>query len=168
MAMTPILLPERIVQVLRVICPILNDARVEWATSGSLALALHGLPVVPKDVVLKTDRVGVEQTARLLVEYLSHPPGLHLGVRLIRAYMVQLKIQGLEVEVMGNLEFQSPDGRWNPAPDFRQKRTTIDYLGLRIPVVSLEFLLALYTQLQRPGRVALIKARLEALGGGLG
>ncbi|GIW26978.1 MAG: hypothetical protein KatS3mg070_0341 [Meiothermus sp.] len=168
MAMTPILLPERIVQVLRVICPILNDAQVEWATSGSLALALHGLPVVPKDVVLKTDRVGVEQTARLLVEYLSHPPGLHLGVRLIRAYMAQLKIQGLEVEVMGNLEFQSPDGRWNPAPDFRHRRTVIDYLGLSIPVVSLEFLFALYTQLQRPGRAALIKARLEALGGGLG
>jgi len=43
--MTNVLLPERIVQVLRVICPILNDARVEWAVSGSLALSLHGLPV---------------------------------------------------------------------------------------------------------------------------
>lgn len=164
--MTPILLPERITQVLRVICPILNDARVEWATSGSLALALHGMPVVPKDVVLQTDRLGAEQVAQLLAEYLIHPPGLHLGVHLIRAYMVQLKIGGLEVEVMGNLEFQSPDGRWSPAPDFRQKRSTVDHLGLSIPVVSLEFLLALYTQLQRPGRAALIKARLEAQGKG--
>jgi len=164
--MVPILLPERIVQVLRVICPILNDARVEWAVSGSLALALHGLPVVPKDIDLQTDRLGAEQIARLLAEYLSYPPGMQLGVRLVRSYLAQLRIQGLEVQAMGQLEFQSPDGRWNPAPDFRQKRTTVDYLGLSIPVVSLEFLLALYTQLQRPGRVALIEARLKALGGG--
>lgn len=168
MVMTPILLPERIVQVLRIICPILNDAQVEWAVSGSLALVLYGLPVVPKDIDLQTDRLGAEQIALLLSEYLTHPPGLHLGVRLVRSYLAQFRIQGLEVEVMGNLEFQNPDGRWNPAPDFRQKRTTIDYLGLSIPVVSLEFLLSLYTQLQRPGRVALIKARLEAMGGGSG
>ncbi|GIW33696.1 nucleotidyltransferase domain-containing protein [Meiothermus sp.] len=163
--MTPILLPERIVQVLRVICPILNDGQVEWAVSGSLALALHGLPVVPKDIDLQTDRVGAEQVARLLVEYLVYPPGMHLGVRLVRSYLAQFKIHDIVVETMGNLEFQSPDGRWKPAPDFRHKRTTVDYLGLCIPVVSLEFLLAFYAQLQRPGRVALIEARLKTTAG---
>ncbi|GEM82937.1 nucleotidyltransferase domain-containing protein [Meiothermus hypogaeus] len=163
--MTPILLPERIVQVLRVICPILNDARVEWAVSGSLALALHGLPVVPKDIDLQTDRVGAEQMARLLAEYLVYPPGMHLGVRLVRSYMAQFKIQGLVVEAMGYMEFQTLNGRWKPAPDFRHKRTTVDYLGLSIPVVSLEFLLAFYTQLQRPGRVALIEAKLKTTAG---
>lgn len=163
--MTPILIPERIVQVLRVICPLLNDTRVEWAVSGSLALALHGLPVVPKDIDLQTDRVGAEQVARLLAEYLVYPPGMHLGVRLVRSYLAQFKIHDIVVEAMGKLEFQSPDGRWKPAPDFRHKRTTVDYLGLSIPVVSLEFLLAFYTQLQRPGRAALIEARLKASAG---
>lgn len=163
--MTNVLLPERIVQVLRVICPILNDARVEWAVSGSLALSLHGLPVTAKDIDLQTDRVGAEQIAHLLAEYLIYPPGMHLGVRLVRSYLCRFRIQGLEVEAMGNLEFQSPDGRWSPAPDFRQKRTTVDHLGLSIPVVSLDFLLALYTQLQRPGRAALIEARLKTLSG---
>ncbi|MCX7801391.1 MAG: hypothetical protein N2313_00045 [Meiothermus ruber] len=162
--MTTILLPERIVQALRLVCPILNDAGVEWAVSGSLALALHGLPVVPKDIDLQTDRLGAEQIALLLSEYLTHPPGLHLGVRLVRSYLAQFRIQGLEVEVMGGLEFQSPEGRWSPAPDFRHQRTVVDYLGLSIPVVSLGFLLALYNQLQRPGRAALIEARLRALG----
>lgn len=163
--MTPILLPERIVQVLRVICPILNDARVEWAVSGSLALALHGLPVVPKDIDIQTDRVGAEQMAQLLAEHLVYPPGMHLGVRLVRSYLARFKVEGLEVEAMGNLEFQSPDGRWNPAPDFRRKRSVVDYLGLSIPVVSLEFLWAFYTQLQRPGRAALIEAKLKATPG---
>lgn len=130
---------------------------MEWATGGSLALALQGLPVVPI-VVLQTDRVGAEPVAQLPAEHLIHPPVLRLGVRLIRAYMPQLKY-GLEVEVIGNLEFQSSDGRWSPAPNFRQKRSTVDHLGLSIPVVSLEFLLAFYTQLQRPGRAALIKAQ---------
>ncbi|WP_243455033.1 hypothetical protein [Meiothermus sp. CFH 77666] len=166
--MTPLLLPERIVQVLRVICPILNDARVEWAVSGSLALALHGLPVVPKDIDLQTDRVGAEQMAQLLAEYLVYHPGMHLGIRLVRSYLAQFKIQGIVVEAMGNTEFQSQSGRWNPAPDFRHKRTAVDYLGLSIPVVSLEFLLAFYTQLERPGRVALIEARLKALEGSQG
>ncbi|WP_337869193.1 hypothetical protein [Meiothermus sp.] len=160
--MTPILLPERILRVLRVICPILNDAQVEWAVSGSLALALHGLPVVPKDVDLQTDRVGAEQIAQLLSEYLVYPPGIHLGVRLVRSYLAQYKIHDIVVEVMGNLEFQTLNGRWNPAPNFREKRQVMDYLGLSIPVVSLEYLLEFYTQLERPGRVALIEARLKA------
>ncbi len=160
--MTPILLPERIVQVLRVICPILNDARVEWAVSGSLALALHGLPVVPKDVDIQTDRVGAEQMAQLLAEYLIYPPGMHLGVRLVRSYLAQFKVHDIVVEAMGYMEFQTVNGRWNPAPDFRHKRRTVDYLSLSIPVVSLEFLWAFYTQLERPGRVALIEARLKA------
>lgn len=159
--MTPILMPERIVQVLRVICPILNDARVEWAVSGSLALALHGLPVVPKDVDIQTDRVGAEQMTQLLTEYLVYPPGMHLGVRLVRSYLAQYKIHDMVVEVMGNLEFQTLNGRWLPAPDFHQKRQVIDYLGLSIPIVSLEYLLEFYTQLQRPGRVALIAAKLK-------
>jgi len=159
--MNPILLPERILQVLRVVCPILNDARVEWAVSGSLALALHGLPVVPKDIDIQNDRVGAEQIALLLTEYLVYPPGMHLGVRLVRSYLAQYKIRGTVVEVMGSLEFQTLNGRWNPAPDFRQKHQVIDYLGLSIPIVSLEYLLELYTQLQRPGRVALIGAKLK-------
>lgn len=165
--MTPILLPERILQVLRVVCPILNDAQVEWAVSGSLALALHGLPVVPKDVDLQTDRVGAEQTAQLLAEYLIYPLGMHLGVRLVRSYLAQYKIHDIVVEVMGNLEFQTLNGRWNPAPNFREKRQVIDYLGLSIPIVSLEYLLEFYTQLQRPGRVALIEAKLK-IGSGEG
>ncbi|WP_299428697.1 hypothetical protein [uncultured Meiothermus sp.] len=159
--MTPLLLPERILQVLRVICPILNDARVDWAVSGSLALALHGLPVAPKDIDLLTDRVGAEQMAQLLSEYLVYPPGMHLGVRLVRSYMAQYRIRDIVVEVMGNLEFQTLNGRWNPGPDFRLKQLRTDYLGLSIPIVSLEYLLEFYTQLQRPGRVALIEAKLK-------
>lgn len=96
--------------------------------------------------------MGAEQIAHLLAEYLIYPLGMHLGVRLVRLYLCRFRIQ-------------SPDGRFSPAPDFRQKRTTVDYLGLSIPVVSLEFLLALYTQLKRPGRAALIEARLKALSG---
>jgi hypothetical protein len=160
--MTPILLPERILRVLRVICPILNDAQVDWAVSGSLALALYELPVMPKDVDLQTDRVGAEQVAQLLSEYLVYPPGMHLGVRLVRSYLAQYKIHDVVVEVMGNLEFQTPSGRWIPAPNFHEKRQVMDYRGLSIPVVSLEYLLEFYTQLQRPGRVALIEAKLKA------
>jgi hypothetical protein len=83
---------ERIVRVLRVICPILNDARVEWAVSGSLALSLHGLPVTPKDIELQTDRVGAEQIAHLLAEYLIYPLGMHLEVRLVRSYLCRFRI----------------------------------------------------------------------------
>jgi len=38
-------------------------------------------------------------------------------------------------------------------------RSALDYLSLGIPAVSLEFLLALCTQLKHPGRAALIEAR---------
>jgi hypothetical protein len=115
-------LPRKIVQVLRIICPLLNGARVEWAVSGSLALSLHGLPVIAKDIDLQTDRVGTEQIAHLLAECLIYTPGMHLGVRL---YLCCFRIQGLEVEAAGSLEFQSPDAGFSPASDFRQKRTRL-------------------------------------------
>ncbi len=87
---------------------------------------------------------------------------MHLGVRLVRSYLAQFKVHGVSVEAMGHMEFQTQEGRWNPAPDFRHKRQMLDYLGLQIPLVSLQFLLDFYSQLGRQGRVALIEAKLKA------
>jgi len=155
-----ILLPERITIALQLLTATLADS-VDWAVSGSLALALYGLPVIPKDIDLQTDRAGAEQIARLLAPYQVYAPGLHLGVRLMRSYLGQYRIQDVVVEVMGDLEYQSVNGSWHNAPDFKLQRRVREYLGLEVPVVSLEYLYEFYLQLQRPARVALIQARLE-------
>lgn len=162
-----ILLPERIATTLQLLSVSL-EGRVEWAVSGSLALALYGLPVVPKDIDLQTDRAGADKIAQVLDPYQVYPPGLHLGVRLMRSYLGQYKIEGVVVEVMGDLEYQSVNGSWHGAPDFKAQRRTMEYLGISVPVVSLEYLYEFYLQLQRPARVALIQARLEAEGRGTG
>lgn len=155
-----ILLPDKITAALRVLLHTL-DQGVEWAISGSLALALYGLPVVPKDIDLQTDRSGADALSRLLQAYQVYPPGLHLGVRLMRSYLAQYRIEGVVVEVMGDLEYQSVNGSWHRAPDFKLQRRTQEYLGISVPVVSLEYLHEFYLQLQRPARVALIEAKLQ-------
>jgi hypothetical protein len=156
-----ILLPDKITAALKVLSSTLGEG-VEWAVSGSLALALYGLPVVPKDIDLQTDRAGADAIARLLGAYQVYPPGLHLGVRLMRSYLGQYRVEGVVVEVMGDLEYQSVNGSWHNAPDFKLQRRTLEYLGISVPVVSLEYLHEFYLQLQRPARVALIEAKLEA------
>jgi len=162
-----ILLPERITNTLQLLSVSLSD-RVEWAISGSLALALYGLPVIPKDIDLQTDRAGADKIAQILEPYQVYPPGLHLGVRLMRSYLGQYKVEGVVVEVMGDLEYQSVNGSWHNAPDFKAQRRTMEYLGITVPVVSLEYLHKFYLQLQRPARVALIQARLEEEARGTG
>ena len=44
--------------VLRDLCLALADGQVNWVLTGSLAFALQGLPVEPRDVDVQTDQVG--------------------------------------------------------------------------------------------------------------
>ena len=101
-----ILMPDQFAEAFRVIYRALLDNKVEWAVTGSMALALHELPVLPKDIDIQTDLAGANQVAKLLKPYLIRPPGLQLDAFIVRSYLAQYKVQNVAIELMSGLEYQ--------------------------------------------------------------
>ncbi len=63
------MIPSRHRQTVRIVHDRLQDAHVDWAITGSLGLALHGIDVQVNDIDIQTDESGayrIEQAYRLL------------------------------------------------------------------------------------------------------
>lgn len=158
-----VLLPDKFAEAFRTIYSAMLHNKVEWAVSGSMALALHELPVIPKDIDIQTDLTGADKIAESLKPHLIRPPGLQLDAYIVRSHLAQYRIYSVDIEVMSDLQYQQEDGSWKEAPDFKGHTFYLERFGVVIPVLSLNYLLDFYTQIQRPARAELIKFKLNAL-----
>lgn len=157
-----VLLPDKFAEAFRTLYSAMLNHKVEWAVSGSMALALHELPLIPRDIDIQTDLAAAGQVTELLRPYLVRPPGLQLDAYVVRSHLAQYHIHGVDIEVMSALQYQQDDGSWEDAPDFKTQTLYLERFGVVIPVLSLEYLLDFYTQIQRPARVELIKFKLKS------
>lgn len=157
-----VLLPDKFAEAFRTLYSALLSHKVEWAVSGSMALALHDLPLIPRDIDIQTDLAAASRITELLRPYLVRPPGLQLDAYVVRSHLAQYRIHGVDIEVMSALQYQQEDGAWRDAPNFKTQTQYLERFGVVIPVLSLEYLLDFYTQIQRPARAELIKFKLKS------
>ena len=75
----------------------------------------------------------------------------------IRSHFGQLNIQGLKVELMGALQKRLPTGEWEPPVDVEKYREFIDFEGMNLPVLSLEYEEQAYRRLGRIEKANKIK-----------
>jgi hypothetical protein len=52
---------------------ITESESIEWRLAGSVALALRGIEIVPRDVDLVLDNASAQRAGQLLLEYLIEP-----------------------------------------------------------------------------------------------
>lgn len=154
---------ERHLSVLRILCDTLESAGVNWAVTGSLGLALQGVPLEPHDVDVQTDEAGAYRIAALFADRVVRPVAFSAKAGM-RSHFGALEIDGLTVEVMGDVQHQREDGSWEPPPDLSRIRRWVDVAGMRVPVVSLEHERDAYAKMGRTERVAQIARALEAKG----
>lgn len=138
---------------------------VDWALTGSLALALQGLPVEPHDIDLQTDAAGAYEIERRLARY-STRPVVYSAAAAICSHFGALAIDGIEVEIMGEVRRRLPDGTWDEPTDLIRHRRWISTHGLLIPVLTLDYEAQAYRKLGRTERAALIRRWIEAATGG--
>ncbi len=148
---------------LRVIVASLDGRGVDWVVTGSLGHALQGVPVQPKDIDLQTDAAGAYAIQDRLSEFVVQPVTF-LTSENIRSHLGALLIEGVQVEVMGDVEKRLADGSWTPTPDLSRLRKFMGVAEMRVPVLALAYEAEAYELLGRPERAALIRGILSESG----
>lgn len=90
-------------EVLQLIVKRLAGKSISWILIGSSNLALQGVAVPESDIDIATDKEGAYAIEELLAEFLIQPVEYSESEQ-FRSHFGRFLIEGIEVEVMGELE----------------------------------------------------------------
>jgi hypothetical protein len=154
------MIPCNHIAVLKKIYGRMKGKEVVWVVTGSLGLALRGIPVQVHDIDIQTDKRGAYAFEKIFSEYVSRTVTFSSSSGM-RSFFGELTIEGLKVEIMGDVQHLLEDGRWNDPPDIIRYKQTVDVEGMAIPVLALECELRAYRRLGRADKVKAIEKRLR-------
>jgi len=146
--------------VLRKVCERLNDAGINWAVTGSLGFALQGVPVEPHDIDIQSDEKGVYDIERLFSEHVARPVTLS-STETMRSHFGALDIDGVKVEIMGDIQKRSGDGAWEEPTDLNRHKRFVDVEGMSVPVLSLAYEREAYLRMGRLEKAEMLRRWLE-------
>lgn len=148
------------VDLLRKIYIRLHNSNVNWALTGSFNLALQGVPVQVHDIDLQTDETGAYEIERRFAEFVVQGVCWSSAERVCSHFGV-LMIDGIKVEVMGDVRKRRDDGTWEDAEDLERHKRVVEVEGMQIPVLSLEYEQQAYLKLDRGEKAALLRQWLS-------
>jgi hypothetical protein len=146
--------------VLRQIHARLSNADVNWVVTGSLGFALQRVPVQPNDIDIQTDKVGAYEIEHLFSDVVIRKVKFSATER-IRSHFGALQIDGIEVEIMGDVQKRGGDGVWEEIVDLAYYKRMVEIDGLVVPVLSLEYEYQAYLKLGRVERAKMLRRWLD-------
>lgn len=147
-------------QVLRKIHNGLAGSSAVWVVTGSLGMALQGMPVTVNDIDIQTDRSGAYEIERRFAPFVTRKVTFS-EAETIRSHFGSLTIDGIRVEIMGDIQKRLEDGSWEEPVDPAPFRRYVERNGMRIPVLSLEYEYRAYLRLGRREKAEKIRRWLE-------
>jgi len=141
--------------VLRKICTSLQDCRYPWAITGSLGLSLQGMTIAVNDIDIQTDRNGAFEIESRLAATIVEPVRYLVSER-IRSYLGRLEIDGIRVEIMGDIAKLLDDQTWEEPIQVAQYRRWLEIDGFQIPVLPLTYEYEAYLKLGRMEKADMI------------
>ncbi|MFW9853060.1 MAG: nucleotidyltransferase domain-containing protein [Candidatus Thorarchaeota archaeon] len=151
----------RYIDVLKTLHSRLHETDITWIIGGSLALALEGLDVTPRDIDLFTDKEGAYKIEELFAEFLVRNVSFSTKDN-IRSHYGALNINGIEVEIIGFIEFQNEDGTWYGGRELEDVKWIFKLDNIEIPLMKLESQLKGYKRIGRKSRITLIEDWLKS------
>jgi hypothetical protein len=148
---------------LRKIINRLKDNPESWVITGSLGLALQGVPVEIHDIDIQTDRDGAYEIERRLSEFVKQSVQYSSAER-IRSHLGKLEIDGIQVDVMGAVQKCLDDQSWEKPVDIERYRRWVEFDGMRIPVFCLEYEQEAYLKLGRVEKAEMLRDWLNKTG----
>jgi len=146
--------------ILRQIYTRLKDSNINWAVTGSFGFALQNVPVTPHDIDLQTDEAGAYEIEHLLSEHVTRDVAFS-SVENIRSHFGALTIDGIKVEIMGDIAKRLEDGTWEEPVDLERCKQFVEVEGMQIPVLSLEFEYQAYLKLGRQEKAQILRKVLQ-------
>jgi hypothetical protein len=153
--MSASLIPPDYLAVLRKLYNRLEETDIVWVLTGSLGLAIKGIPLTPHDIDIQTDRAGVYEFARIFADDLEQEP-FFWETQHTQSWVAQFEMEGIQVEVMGDMRHRDEEGGWDDPPNLEAVRLYIQVAEMRVPTLSLDFEEEAYRSMGRYDKAALI------------
>jgi hypothetical protein len=134
---------------------------VNWAVTGSLGFSLQGVPVEPNDIDIQTDKRGAYEIERYFSEFITKRVKFSFMER-IRSHFGELMIDGIKVEIMGDIQKQLEDGRWENPVNLEHHKLVVEVEGMKVPVLSLEYEYQAYLKLGRIEKAEMLRNWLHS------
>jgi hypothetical protein len=75
----------------------------------------------------------------------------------MRSHLGALLIDGIEVEIMGDIQKRLEDGSWESPVDLNSHRRFVNFEGMQVPVLSLEYEAQAYQKMGRLERAEMLR-----------
>jgi hypothetical protein len=147
-------------EVLRKIVTRLKGNPVNWVVTGSLGMALQGVPVEIHDIDIQTDKDGAYEIERCFTEYVVKSVHYSESVR-IRSHFGALEIDGIKVEIMGDVQKRLDDKGWETSVKVESYRLWVELGEMRVPVLSLAYEYQAYLRLGRTEKAKMLQTWLQ-------
>ncbi len=154
------MIDSRFAKVLHQLHNKLDIDEINWAVTGSLGFALQGMDVDVNDIDIQTEKSGAYEIERRFSQYVVRNVEFSSNKR-IRSHFGELSVNGIKVEIMGDIQKCLPDGTWEDPIDICSNRCFINYGGISIPVMSLEYECEAYYKLGRMEKADQVRRYLE-------
>jgi len=154
------MIKPKYLDVLRKIYARLNNTNINWVVTGSLGFALRGMPVEVHDIDIQTDMVGAYEIERLFSEFVVRKVTFSSADK-IRSHFGVLMIDGIKVEIMGNIQKRLEDGTWEEPVDLNRYKRIVKVEEMQVPVLSLEYEYRAYRRLGRIEKAEMIRKWLH-------
>jgi len=126
-------------------------------------MALQGLVIEVHDIDIQTDRQGAYEIENIFPEYMVAPVH-YFESEQIRSYFGKLEIEGINVEIMGDIQKLIDERSWEEPVKVEQYRHWIEFESMQIPVLSLEYEYQAYLKLGRVEKAEILKKWLQNQG----
>jgi hypothetical protein len=110
---------------------------INWAVTGSLGMVLHGMQMDIHDIDIQTDKEGAYEIERRLVNHLVKIVHFRASER-IRSYFGVFEINGVKVELMGDMQHLIADQKWDKPVAIETCCDWVDFNEMHISVITLE------------------------------
>jgi hypothetical protein len=138
----------------------LKDTSINWVVTGSLSFALQGVPITPNDIDLQSDKTGAYTIEQHFSEFVVRKVAF-LPSEKICSYFGVLTIDGINVEIMGDLQKRKANGEWEEPVDLALYKHTVVFDGMHIPVLTLEYEYYAYMKLERFERAQMLMNTIQ-------
>jgi hypothetical protein len=153
-------LPEQHTEVLSLLVARLPPAENLWALTGSAGLRLQGMDISVHDLDLQTDAETIFLLENKLTEFMKVP--VHVWeTEYTFSYHGQAEINGLQVELLGDVRHRGNGGRWELPVNIKSVLVWVEWRGLKIPVLALVHEALAYEKMGRIQKAELIRSAIQ-------
>jgi hypothetical protein len=151
--------PQHLSALRKITTPI-NVKALNWCVTGSLSFSLRGLEVEVDDIDIQTDLESAYVIQKLLNNYVTKEVQFSSTDR-IRSHFGTLEIDGVRVEIMGDVQKRLEDKIWEVPINPQDHLEMVKFKDMEIPVLTLAYEYQAYLTLGRFEKAAILKQHLQ-------